>query len=218
MADSHQSELETNQNNIEQQPHVGASKFNLSTLATTLKKNPTGMKLIRAYRTFFHWYYWAIPKFKSWRAGGTLDIAELTYRLGEGVIVKASDGGTVKIGKQVTLRRFVTIHAFERIEIGDFSRITEMVTMRDHNHFSELDGAPGEKKGFQCAPIIIGRNVWVGNKATIMPGVTIGDNSIIGANAVVTKSIPANSIAVGVPAKVIKTLVPKTAEVPDHKA
>ena len=203
----------TESQNIEQNPHVGASKFTLSGLATTLKKNPTGMKLIRAYRTFFHWYYWALPKFKSWRAGGQLEIAELTYRLGEGVIVKASDGGVVKIDKQVTLRRFVTIHAFDRIEIGDFSRITEMVTMRDHNHYSELSDAPGEKKGFQKSPIVIGRNVWIGNKATIMPGVTIGDNSIIGANAVVTKSIPANSVAVGVPAKVIKTL-----DAPDKKA
>ena len=53
---------------------------------------------------------------------------------------------------------------------------------------------------------MIGNNVWVGTKATILQGVTIGDNAVIGANAVVTRDIPANSIAVGAPARVVKTL------------
>jgi acetyltransferase-like isoleucine patch superfamily enzyme len=181
-----------------------ASRLNLSSLAKTLKRNAAGMMLIRAYRFFFHWYYWGLPKFASWRGGGKLEIDEMTYRLGAGIIVRASNGGVVKIGKQVTLRRLLTIHGYERIDIGDFSRIGEMVTIRDHNHFSELAGAPGESKGFQSAPVIIGKNVWVGVKATIMPGVTIGDNAIIGANAVVTKDIPANAVAVGIPAKVIR--------------
>ena len=52
---------------------------------------------------------------------------------------------------------------------------------------------------------MIGKNVWVGVKATITPGVTIGDNAIVGANAVVTKDVPANSVVGGVPAKVIRT-------------
>lgn len=53
--------------------------------------------------------------------------------------------------------------------------------------------------------IVIGDNVWIGHGVYIMPGVTIGNNSIIGAKAVVTKSIPADSIAVGIPAKVVKS-------------
>ena len=53
-------------------------------------------------------------------------------------------------------------------------------------------------------PIIIGKDVWIGSNATIAPGVTIGDNAGIGAGAVVTKDIPENAVAVGVPAKVIK--------------
>ena len=54
------------------------------------------------------------------------------------------------------------------------------------------------------APIVLGKNVWVGSNATILQGVTIGDNAVIGAGAVVTGDIPANTVAVGVPAKVIK--------------
>ena len=187
-------------------PHIGSAKFSLGTVATALKKRAWGRALVRAYRAFFHAYYWTLPKLQSWRGGGRLDIAELTYRLGAGIIVRASEGGVVKLGRQVTLRRFITIHAYERIEIGDFSRIGEMVSIRDHNHYSELGDSPGEMRGFQAAPVIIGKNVWVGVKVTIMPGVTIGDNAIIGANAVVTKDIPANAVAVGIPAKVIKLL------------
>ncbi|RYU90221.1 acyltransferase [Mucilaginibacter terrigena] len=55
-------------------------------------------------------------------------------------------------------------------------------------------------------PIIVGNNVYIGYGALILPGVTIGDNVVIGANAVVSRDIPANSVAVGAPAKVIKTL------------
>lgn len=54
-------------------------------------------------------------------------------------------------------------------------------------------------------PIVIGNNVYIGNNVIILPGVTIGNNVIIGAGAVVSKNIPSNSVAVGVPAKVIKT-------------
>ena len=54
--------------------------------------------------------------------------------------------------------------------------------------------------------MIIGNNVWIGSGANILPGVSIGDNSIIGAGSVVIKDIPANSVAVGIPAKVIKNL------------
>ncbi|HEX7757448.1 MAG TPA: DapH/DapD/GlmU-related protein, partial [Niabella sp.] len=55
-------------------------------------------------------------------------------------------------------------------------------------------------------PVTIGNNVWVGGNATILPGVTIGDNCVIGAGSVVTKDIPANSLAVGNPARVIRQI------------
>ena len=54
------------------------------------------------------------------------------------------------------------------------------------------------------APIVLGRNVWVGSNATILQGVAIGDNAVVGAGAVVTHDIPANSVATGIPAKVVK--------------
>ncbi len=84
----------------------------------------------------------------------------------------------------------------------------EMVSIRDHDHnFDELD-TPVREQGFVGAPVKIGNNVWVGAKATILRGITIGNNVIIGANAVVSKDIPDNSIAVGVPARVIRMREP----------
>ena len=58
----------------------------------------------------------------------------------------------------------------------------------------------------RAEPIIIGNNVWLGGHVTVLPGVRIGDNTIVGAGSVVTKSLPANVIAVGNPARVIKKL------------
>lgn len=68
---------------------------------------------------------------------------------------------------------------------------------------------PESDSSYQRQPLVskkvhINRNVWIGDKVTILPGVEIGENAIIGANSVVTKNIPANSIAVGIPAKVVK--------------
>ena len=56
------------------------------------------------------------------------------------------------------------------------------------------------------AKVTLGKNVWVGAHATILPGVTVGDNAVIAAGAVVTKDVPANTVVAGVPAKIIKTI------------
>jgi acetyltransferase-like isoleucine patch superfamily enzyme len=67
--------------------------------------------------------------------------------------------------------------------------------------------APSERRnGFVAKPITIGNNVWIGVAATILPGVTIGDNAVIAAGAVVSRSVPADTLAAGVPARVLKHL------------
>ena len=65
---------------------------------------------------------------------------------------------------------------------------------------------PYERSSTIAKPIKIGNRVWIGIAATVMPGVTVGDNSIIAAGAVVTKDVPTNCIVAGVPAKIIKNL------------
>lgn len=74
------------------------------------------------------------------------------------------------------------------------------------NYVTTKIDIPYQKQGEICKGIKIGKNVWVGGNCIITDGVTISDNAIIGAGSVVTKNIPANCLAVGVPAKVIKEL------------
>lgn len=66
--------------------------------------------------------------------------------------------------------------------------------------------APEERKSTRPAPIVLGRNVWVGSNATILQGVTIGDNAVVAAGAVVTKDVAANTVVGGVPARFIKNI------------
>lgn len=94
-----------------------------------------------------------------------------------------------------------TITCFKKIDIGNNVRIGANCVIADGD-FHLDDPRVGEPKS-----IIIENNVWLGYGVIVMKGVTIGENSIIGMNSVVTRDIPANSIAAGSPAKVIKTII-----------
>ena len=111
-------------------------------------------------------------------------------------------------GKNITLGERVFINSGCRFQdqggivIGDDCLIGHNAVLATLNH--DLD--PSRRADLHPSPIIIGRNVWIGANVTVLPGVTIGDNSVIGAAALVTKDVPANSIAVGSPARVIRSL------------
>ncbi len=91
------------------------------------------------------------------------------------------------------------------ITIGKNCLISYDVVIRTDTHNTADRELPIIEQGNHAKSIYIGDNVWVGQGVYIMPGVHIGDNSIIGAKAVVTKDIPADSIAVGIPARVVKS-------------
>lgn len=114
-------------------------------------------------------------------------------------------GGRLSIGARTLIGQGSIIVSREKIAIGADCLIAEYVTIRDQNHVF----GPGQvtaESGFVNSPIIVEDNVWIGAKATILPGVRIGSGSVIGAGAVVTRNIPANSVATGVPARVIRTI------------
>lgn len=120
--------------------------------------------------------------------------------------IVAYHNAKLTMGDNVFVGSFSLIVANREIEIGNDVMIADFVVIRDHNHRFDKIGVPINRQGMINKPIKIGNNVWIGTKATILSGVTIGDNCIIGANAVVTKDIPSNSVAVGIPAKVVKTI------------
>ena len=88
--------------------------------------------------------------------------------------------------------------------IGDGCLIGHNVVFATLNH----DENPANRIAMTYAPIVLGKNVWVGSNSTILQGVTIGDGAIVAAGAVVTKDVPANTIVGGVPAKPIRNIVP----------
>ena len=91
------------------------------------------------------------------------------------------------------------------IEIGDDVLIGQQVVIATLNHAFE----PYKRGDMFPSRVRIGNRVWIGAHATICPGVTIGDNSVIGAGAVVTKDVPENTVAAGVPARIIRQITEK---------
>lgn len=116
----------------------------------------------------------------------------------------------INIGKNCSFGEYNHITAINNIQIGSNVLTGRWVTITDNSHgktdYSSLQKAPLHRNLFSKGPVIIEDNVWIGDKATILPNVHIGKGSIIAANAVVTKDIPNYSIAAGNPAKIIKTI------------
>ena len=111
-------------------------------------------------------------------------------------------GKNITIGKNVFFNTGCSFQDRGGISIGDGSMIGMNVTIATLNHGISLE----TRNTTYPFPVIIGENVWIGSSATILPGVTIGDNSIVAAGAVVTKNVPEDTIVAGVPAKVIKKI------------
>jgi len=110
----------------------------------------------------------------------------------------------IRIGCKNWFSNNVTIVAMSRIEIGDCCQIGDQVAIYDCD-FHEVGPSHRNRSAGPTAPVRIGNNVWLGSRVMILKGVTIGDNSVVGAMSLVTRSIPANCIAAGIPARVIRS-------------
>lgn len=114
----------------------------------------------------------------------------------------ADFGQNIHLGKRVFINACCHFQDHGGVTIGDDCQIGHNVVFATLNHGL----SPETRKATYPAPIVLGRNVWVGANCTILQGVTIGDNAVIAAGAVVTKDVPANVVVGGVPAKIIKTI------------
>ena len=128
------------------------------------------------------------------------------YGSGQVLLQARSKDAVIRIGRNCAFSNNVSVIAMQSVEIGDDCLIGELVSIMD----SDFHGiAPGRRRTgpIQTAPVKLENNVWLGSRVIVQKGVTVGANSIVAPNAVVTSSIPPDSIAAGVPAKVIKSLV-----------
>lgn len=142
------------------------------------------------------------------------DVDQVRDRLGEliGVTVDESTtvfppfhtnfGQFIRLGKRVFINHACSFLDMGGITLEDDVQIGPRVTLTTENH--PLD--PADRKTVTLEPIVVRRNAWIGAAATILPGVTIGENAIVAAGAVVSRDVPPNTVVAGVPARIIKTL------------
>ena len=135
-------------------------------------------------------------------------LAELLGSLGEEVDLRpplyVDYGSNITIGARTFVNYNLTALDVAAITVGEDCQIGPNVQLLTPTH--PLEPGPRRDKLEAARPITIGDNVWLGGGATVLPGVSIGDNSVIGAGAVVTKDVPAGVVAVGNPARPVRTL------------
>jgi acetyltransferase-like isoleucine patch superfamily enzyme len=143
------------------------------------------------------------------RSGARLQVAKgAGVHIGAGCVLDygftLESRGRLDVGDRTVFGHHCTVAADESVVIGEDCLIAELVSIRDHDHAFTSTDVSIIDQGRETAPVLIGDNVWVGAKATITKGVSIGSNSVIGAHAVVTSDLPADCVAVGIPARVIR--------------
>ncbi|MGZ3498384.1 MAG: acyltransferase [Vulcanimicrobiaceae bacterium] len=111
--------------------------------------------------------------------------------------------GRVSIGARTYVGNFFDFNARAEIRIGEDCMLANFVSVVDNNHGIKA-GVNMNAQPIKAAPVYIGRNCWLGEKATVLAGVHIGDGAVVAAGAVVTTDVPANAIVAGVPAKVLR--------------
>lgn len=123
--------------------------------------------------------------------------------LGHGTKVRAHEGEVV-IGAKTVLGQECTISAYQHVSIGRECIVADRVMLIDFDHGVVEVERPIRLQGIYKRDVRVGHNVWLGYGACILRGTAVGDNAIVGTNSVVTKDLPANAVAAGVPARVIR--------------
>lgn len=128
--------------------------------------------------------------------GGTLRFRTITQRAS----LSVAPGAELVLGDGTFINQGVTIHAERRVTIGARVLIADGATIYDTDFHGAVPGEPS-----RVEPVEIGDDVWIGNGALILPGVSIGRGSVVAARAVVTRNVPSGVVVAGAPATVIRT-------------
>jgi acetyltransferase-like isoleucine patch superfamily enzyme len=130
--------------------------------------------------------------------------------IGHGSKIRVHEG-EVAIGAKTVMGQECTISAYQHVSIGRECIVADRVMLIDFDHGVVEVERPIRLQGIYKRDVRVGSNVWIGYGACILRGVTVGHNSVIGTNAVVTKDIPENAVVGGVPARVLRMR-----EAPEH--
>jgi acetyltransferase-like isoleucine patch superfamily enzyme len=123
--------------------------------------------------------------------------------IGDGTKIRCHEGA-VEIGDKTVMGQECTISAYQRVRIGNECVIADRAMFIDFDHGIVEVERPIRLQGIYKRDVEVGNNVWIGYGACILRGVSVGDNSVIGTNSVVTKDVPANAVVGGIPARIIR--------------
>jgi acetyltransferase-like isoleucine patch superfamily enzyme len=123
--------------------------------------------------------------------------------IGHGTKIRCHEG-VVEIGAKTVIGQECTISAYRRVRIGEQCVIADRAMFIDFDHGVVEAERPIRLQGIYTREVEVGSNVWIGYGACILRGVSVGDNSIVGTNSVVTKDVPANAVVAGVPARIVR--------------
>jgi acetyltransferase-like isoleucine patch superfamily enzyme len=134
--------------------------------------------------------------------GATLHIGRWTW-VGHRTKIRVHEG-EVRIGAKTVIGQECTISAFQHVAIGRECIVADRVMLIDFDHGVVEVERPIRLQGIYKRDVDVGHNVWIGYGACILRGVAVGENSVIGTSAVVTRDVPANAVVGGIPARVIR--------------
>jgi len=166
-------------------------------------------------RARIHWEFARREAFVRWPVHGNLleALGDGRLEIGSqvlcepGVWITAPDRARIRIGGGTFLNQGVMIAAVELVEIGEHCMLANGCLVTDADHRFDDPDRPVPWQGFTSkGPTRIGANVWLGANVVVTSGVTIGERCVIGANSVVTRDIPAFSVAAGAPAAVLRSV------------
>ena len=124
--------------------------------------------------------------------------------IGKGNSIRCHEG-SLRIGDRVVFGTNNTVNAYLDVEIGDDCLMADWVYIADFDHQYQDPDIPIRKQGIVTSPVRIESDCWIGEKATVLRGAVVGRGSVVGAHAVVRDDVPPHSVAVGIPARVVKT-------------
>jgi acetyltransferase-like isoleucine patch superfamily enzyme len=134
--------------------------------------------------------------------GATIEFGRFVW-IGDGSKLRCHEG-RVEIGPKTVIGQECTISAYQQVRIGAECVIADRAMFIDFDHGVVEVERPIRLQGIYKRDVEVGSNVWIGYGACILRGVRVGDNAIVGTNAVVTKDVPANAVVAGIPARVIR--------------